>query len=107
MILTHREIWLIFDDVTSQPCNPPSGCNQGCPLSMLLYILYNTPLINVADPKKRKERIIGYIDDTTLLAQGKTSMQAHSTIKNMMERGNGALDWSCTYSSPLEMNTLA
>jgi hypothetical protein len=107
MILTHREIQLIFDDITSQPRNPLGGCNQGCPLSMLLYILYNAPLINIADPRKKEECIIGYIDDTTLLASGKTFREAHSTIKQMMERNNGVFNWSCTYSSPLEMNKLA
>jgi hypothetical protein len=107
MILTYREIWLIFDDVMSQPHNPSSGCNQGCPLSMLLYILYNAPLINIADPKQKNKCIIGYNNDTTLLTQGKTLQEAHSTIKRMMERENGVFGWSWTYSSPLEMNKLA
>ncbi len=74
---------------------------------MLLYILYNAPLINVADPKKKEECIIGYIDNTTLLARGKDFKQAHNTIRQMMERENGVFDWSHTYSSPLEMNKLA
>jgi hypothetical protein len=67
MIPTHREIHLIFDNVTSQPCNPPSRYNQGCPLLMLLYIIYNAPLINTADPMRKEECIIRYTDDTTLL----------------------------------------
>ena len=107
MILTHREIRLIFDDVTSRPCNPPGGCNQGCPLSMLLYIIYNAPLINIANPTNKDECIIGYIDDTTLLASGKTFKEANGTIKSMMERRNRVFNWSRTFSSPLEMNKLA
>ena len=73
MILTHREIRLIFDDVTSQPCSPPGGCNQGCPLSMLLYIIYNAPLINIADPTDKNECIIGYIDDPPYWQEAKPS----------------------------------
>ena len=107
LILTHRQIRLVFDDVTSQPCNPTGGCNQGCPLSMLLYIIYNAPLVNIANPKDKRECIIGFVDDTTLLAQGKTFKEAHQTIKSMMERDNGVFNWSRTYSSPLEMNKLA
>jgi hypothetical protein len=107
MILTHREIHLIFNNATSQPCNPPSRCNQGCLLSMLLYIIYNAPLFNTVDPMKKEECIIGYIDDMTLLAQGKTFLEVHNTIKQMMERKDSAIDWSHTYSSPLEMNKLA
>ena len=107
MILTHREIRLLFDDVVSQPCNPPGGCNQGCPLSTLLYITYNAPLINIANPDNKDECIVGYIDDTTLLTQGKTFKEAHTTIKDMMQRENGVFNWSRTYSSPLKMNKLA
>jgi len=92
MILTHREIQLIFDDVTSQPCNPPGGCNQGCPLSMLLYIIYNAPLINIANPTNKKKCIIGYINDITLCTKGKTFKEAYTTIKSMMERRNGVFN---------------
>jgi len=74
---------------------------------MLLYILYNAPLINIADPNAKNKCIIGYIDDTTLLASSKTFTDAHKTIRNMMERENGVFNWSRTYSSPLEMNKLA
>ena len=74
---------------------------------MLLYTLYNAPLINIADPKSKAESIIGFIDDTTLLASGKTFDEAHKTIKSMMERNGGVFNWSRTYSSPLEMNKLA
>ena len=107
LILTHRQIRLKFDDVTSQPINPPGGCNQGCPLSMLLYIIYNAPLINIARTDSRSECIIGFVDDTTLLARGSSFDEAHSTLKNMMERRNGVFDWSRSHSSPLEMNKLA
>ena len=68
LILTHRQICLKFDNVNSQPINPLGRCNQGCPLSMLLYILYNAPLINIARPNSRNECIIEFVDDTTLLA---------------------------------------
>lgn len=107
MILTHRQIQLVFSDVTSQPRNPAGGCNQGCPLSMLLYVIYNAPLINIANPENGNERIIGFVNDTTLLAQGKMFREAHLTISDMMERDNGVFNWSCTYSSPLEMMKLA
>ena len=74
---------------------------------MLLYIIYNTPLINIADPSNKKECIIGFINNTTLLAQGKTFKETHAMLKNMMEQTNGVFNWSQTYNSPLEMNKLA
>ena len=55
MILMQRSIRLRFDDHTSQPFSLPNGCCQGCPLSMLLYMIYNAPLINIADPSNPNE----------------------------------------------------
>ena len=73
---------------------------------MLLYAIYNTPLIRVADPNNPNERIVGFVDDTTL-ASGRDFDEAHNTIKNMMERENGVFEWSRSYNSPLEMSKLA
>src|SRR5258706_9376951 len=107
MILMQRQIQLKFDDHTSTPFSPMNGCCQGCPLSMLLYAIYNAPLIRVATNDNPKERIVGFVDDTTLLASGKNFEEAHSTLKDMMERKNGVFEWSQTFNSPLEMNKLA
>ena len=106
MILTHRQIRLKFDDHISAPFSPENGCCQGCPLSMLLYAIYNAPLIRIADSSNPSECIIGYVDDTTLLASGKNVKEAYDTLKNMMERANGVFDWSKSFNSPLEMNKL-
>ena len=74
---------------------------------MLLYTIYNAPLIRVADPNNPNERIVGFVDDTTLLASGRDFNEAHNTIKNMMEHENGVFEWSRSYNSPLEMSKLA
>src|SRR5258706_10749384 len=107
MILMQRQIQLKFDDHTSTPFSPMNGCCQGCPLSMLLYAIYNAPLIRVATNDDPKEQIVGFVDDTTLLASGKNFEEAHSTLKDMMERKNGVFEWSRTFNSPLEMDKLA
>ena len=107
MILTQRQIQLKFDDHTSTPFSPSNGCCQGCPLSMLLYAIYNAPLIRVATNENPNERIVGFVDDTTLLASGKNFEEAHGILRDMMERRNGVFEWSRSYNSPLEMNKLA
>ena len=104
MILTQHSIQLKFNNHTSQPFFPANGCCQGCPLSMLLYVIYNAPLIRIANPNDPNECIVSFVDDTTLLARGKDFKKAHRIIKNMMECTNGVFEWSSTYNSPLEMN---
>jgi hypothetical protein len=106
MILTQWQIQLKFDNHTSDPFSPTNGCCQGCPLSMLLYAIYNAPLILSVDRDNPKEQIVGFINDTTLIASGKDFDETHEVLRNMMEHKNGVFDWSRTYNSPLEMNKL-
>ena len=94
MILTQRQIQLWFDDHTSTPFLPPNRCCQGCPLSMLLYTICNAPLICVANKDNPNEHIVGFMDNTTLLASGKNFNEAHDILKNMMECKNIVFKWS-------------
>ena len=106
MILTHHQIHLKFDNHISAPFSPENGCCQGCPLSMLLYTIYNASLICIADLSNPSKCIIGYVDNTTLLASGKNIKEAYDTLKNMMEQANRVFDWSKSFNSPLKMNKL-
>ncbi len=74
---------------------------------MLLYAIYNAPLIHIANNNNPNEHIVGFMDDTTLMASGKDFDKAHNTLKDMMECTNGIFEWSQTYNPPLEMNKLA
>jgi len=74
---------------------------------MLLYAIYNAPLICIANNNNPNECIVGFVDDTTLLASSKDFNKAHRTLKDMMECTNGIFEWSQMYNSPLEMNKLA
>ena len=74
---------------------------------MLLYAIYNAPLIRIASNNDPNERIVGFVDDTTLLASGRNFEEAHAALKDMMERRNGVFEWSRTFNSLLEMNKLA
>jgi hypothetical protein len=49
MILMQQQIQLKYNNQISSPFSPPNGCCQGCPLLMLLYIIYNAPLVCIAD----------------------------------------------------------
>lgn len=104
-MLTGRSTSLKFDDLKSPPKHINNGNSQGCPLSMILYNVYSASLIDVA--KGNNEVVIGYVDDTALLAIGKDFATTTRILKDMLERNGGGLEWSSTHNSPFEMSKLA
>ena len=72
---------------------------------MLPYTFYNTDLINIA--KGKSELSTGFVDDCTFIAVVETLDDAHSTLKDMMERLSRGLEWSHTHNSPFELTKLA
>ena len=73
---------------------------------MLLYTLYDAPLIRTVNPDDKRETIVGFVDDTTRLVTRKDFDETHRVIKDMMGRKNGVFDWFKASNSPLEMNKL-
>jgi hypothetical protein len=104
-MLTDQSTRLKFDDYTSEDIPINNGNSQGCPLSMLLYSFYIAPLLESA--RGKCELILGFVDDTTLLAIGRSFPETHSILKNMMIRPGGALDWSFRHNSPFELSKVA
>ena len=50
--------------------NITNSIGQGNPLSMILYIIYDSDLVRTA--KGRQELTLAFVDDTTFLAIGNT-----------------------------------
>ncbi|CCA77407.1 hypothetical protein PIIN_11384 [Serendipita indica DSM 11827] len=103
-MLTGRSTRLKFDEVHSAPCAITNGNSQGCPLSMILYLFYIAPLLEIANGKD--QLTLRFVDDSTLIAIGQNFHDTHLGLKDMMEREGGVLDWSCSHHSPLENNKL-
>ncbi|TFK38888.1 hypothetical protein BDQ12DRAFT_584984, partial [Crucibulum laeve] len=61
---------LKFDDFLSRIIELTNGISQGCPASMITYIIYNADLIELA--LGTEEGSIGYVDDSTLIVVGTT-----------------------------------
>lgn len=100
-----RRTTLNFDDFTSESFEIRNGCNQGDPLSIMLYTFYNAGLLEVAEPKKN-ELSIGYINDINLLKAAKTFVTANEGLKDMMVWPKGAKEWLRMHSSEFEMDKL-
>ena len=96
MILTQCQIQLKFNNHISLPFSLENGCCQGCPLSMLLYAIYNTPLIQIADLSNPNKCIISYVDNTTLLASRKNLKEMHGTQESgQMDHGLQVIHQDC------------
>ncbi|CCA76928.1 hypothetical protein PIIN_10911, partial [Serendipita indica DSM 11827] len=103
-MLTGRSTCLKFDEVHSAPRAITNGNSQGCPLSMILYLFYIAPLLEIANGKD--QLTLGFVDDSTLIAIGQNFHDMHLGLKDMMEREGGVLDWSRSHHSPLKNNKL-
>ena len=69
---------LRFDDYILDWVPITNGIGQGDPLSMILYIIYNLDLVDVA--KGKDELALAFIDDTAFLAIGKTFNEMHGIL---------------------------
>jgi hypothetical protein len=86
--LAGRRTVLCFDDYESETFDITHGIDQGCPLSCIFYLSYNSALIEIAGKYKgtRAELVLGFIDDVALMARGRDAGEAMEGVKNMMER---------------------
>ncbi len=104
-LLEGRRTRLRFDDFLSTFRSIDNGIGQGCPLSMIIYILYNADLLEI--PEDEKEDAIGYVDDAILIATGDTFEATVNTLQNMMERNGGGFEWSRLHNSKFEITKVA
>ncbi|KZP17206.1 hypothetical protein FIBSPDRAFT_701354, partial [Athelia psychrophila] len=88
-----RTTQLKFDGFTSEPIPVLSGLDQGNPLSMILYVFYAADVLEPElEPEPEPETDIGdelgsaFVDDTALLAAGKTFEETNEKLIKMMER---------------------
>ena len=100
-LLSGRKTRLRFDDYSSEWFDITNGIGQGDPLSMILYIIYDSDLVDIAK-KSKGELILAFIDDTVLIAVAKTFHETHAILHSMLERRGGAYDWSSKHNSKFE-----
>jgi ribonuclease HI len=106
--LTGRSTNICFDDYRSDAYEIMAGLDQGCPLSPLLYIVYNSPLVECPDPRsKHKEMATGFIDDVALLTRGDTFEETNRALEDMLHRPGGALEWAKRANCEFEVTKFA
>ena len=82
-VLLDRKTNLMFDGHKSDWIPITNGIGQGDPLSMIIYIIYNTDLINIAQGHPN-ELTLAFIDDTIFIATGKSTEETHRTLQDML-----------------------
>jgi len=104
-MLRGRKTKLRFDDYVSEWFDITNGIGQGDPLSMILYIIYDSDLVEIA--KGKQELTLAFVDDTAFLAIGKTFQETHEILGEMLERGGGGFEWSSKHNSRFEPSKFA
>ena len=102
-MLEDRKTKLRFDDFKSDWFPIKNGIGQGDPLSMLLYIIYNSDLVDITK-KGKGELTLTFVDDTALVVVGNTFEDNHRKLTDMMERRGGGYEWSKDHNSKFETN---
>jgi len=104
-MLRGRKTRLRFDDYTSEWFDIANGIGQGDPLSMILYIIYDSDLVRTATGKQ--ELTLAFVDDTAFLAIGRTFQETHQILHDMLERSGGGFEWSMQHNSRFAPNKFA
>ena len=70
-----------------------NGLDQGDPLSVILYIIYNTPLLCIRLPPRRAAMLL-FVDDVAVVTSGPTFANTHAQLTDIMEKEGGVLEWA-------------
>jgi hypothetical protein len=104
--LDGRITTLFFNDFILLAFQIPIGLDQGCPISSIMFLFYNTDLIGLANREKDKLGL-GFMDDTAYVARGKDFRDANEKLREIMECKGGALEWSREHHVEFELNKTA
>ncbi|GAA5836146.1 hypothetical protein JCM5353_002632 [Sporobolomyces roseus] len=95
--LSDRTCHLVVEGVVSPPLDGNCGLPQGSPLSPLLYIAYNSSLLQLLDSYSTSGA--GYIDDVVALSWGKTVEEATEKMQGKMGKVES---WGIEHDTVLE-----
>ena len=104
-MLCSRRMKLRFDDYTSEWFDITNRIGQGDLLSMILYIIYDSNLVETA--KGKQELTLAFVDNMAFLAIGKTFQETHQILGDMLERRGGGFEWSTKHNSCFEPSKFA
>ena len=79
--LTNRSIVLAFDEERNQSQNVNSGISQDSSISPMLFLIYIRFLFTKINNKHTQLKLPSYIDDVSIIVEGKTAEENSKTLK--------------------------
>src|ERR1700723_175242 len=95
--LEGRKTRLLFDDFKSRFLEIEGGLDQGDPLSVITYLLYNACFLECLQMEEG-ERGALFIDDAYVLVTGSDFTETHQQLQDIMERRGGIFDWAAAHN---------
>src|SRR5579862_5135934 len=92
--LTDRTTTLIVDGKETAPHQLQAGVPQGSPLSPILFLFYNGPLLDALNLPDLRLSATGYADDINLLTYGESTIANCIALESAHER---CLEWAETH----------
>ena len=83
--LTRRSTILCTNEHTSEKINIPTGIPQGSPLSPILFLFYNAPLLEELETVGSVSAA-GFVDDVAILVEGKTCEENSTVLYDLHEK---------------------
>ena len=102
-LLQGRRTRLKFNDFLSELPDITNGIGQGDPLSMILYIIYNADLLEVTSDDAHTSSL-GFMDDVVILATGNNFVETTNRLQQMLDKEDGAIQWSAEHNSNFEVS---
>lgn len=96
--LQARSTTFQLGDFQSEPKSLTIGLPQGSPLSVILYILYNTPLLRQADDEPNTISL-GFIDDVAFVTAQSTTQEVTTQLQKLADK---ELEWGSRYGAAFD-----
>jgi hypothetical protein len=96
---------MCFDNFLSEVIYILNGIGQGDPLSMILYILYDADLLEVALPLE--EEALSFVDNALAMVVDKMFDDNINMLIDFINMERGSFAWSDDHNSPFALDKLA